>query len=200
MNIAVINAKDLFKYIFKLLIILIIITVTIKILNIAKTFKKENIIENNIEKARNSISKYSFIDCLDISSSLFSYKKTEDIKNKIFSNEDILAMSTGIFDKSIFENSGLIIDESQLTIDDAEELENQVKEIPKDVSTEKVLKNNITPKVTSTYKGVEINNQSKYDITDEILNPNIEISNKKDILIYHTHTCESYTPSPRIRI
>ena len=28
-----------------------------------------------------------------------------------------------------------------------------------------------------------------------MLNPNVEFSNKKDILIYHTHTCESYTPT-----
>ncbi len=27
-----------------------------------------------------------------------------------------------------------------------------------------------------------------------MLVPDVEIQNKKDILIYHTHTCESYTP------
>ena len=29
-----------------------------------------------------------------------------------------------------------------------------------------------------------------------MLIPNVDITNKHDILIYHTHTCESYTPSP----
>ena len=61
-----------------------------------------------------------------------------------------------------------------------------------------VQENNITPKVTSSYGSVQINNQSDYEITENMLIPDVEITNKKDILIYHTHTCESYTPSLRI--
>ena len=34
-----------------------------------------------------------------------------------------------------------------------------------------------------------------YTLTEEMLVPDVDISNKKDIIIYHTHTCESYTPS-----
>ena len=34
--------------------------------------------------------------------------------------------------------------------------------------------------------------------TVELVFNNVEITNKKDILIYHTHTCESYTPSARL--
>ena len=107
-------------------------------------------------------------------------------------------MGAGIFDRSIFENTDLVIDEKELTIDDAEELAKQIGEIPKDATTEAVEKNNITPKVTGAYGNVKINNQSDYDITEEMLEPNVEITNKKDVLIYHTHTCESYTPSKRI--
>lgn len=44
------------------------------------------------------------------------------------------------------------------------------------------------------YGNVEIDNESNYNITEEMLIPNVEILNKKDIIIYHTHTCESYTP------
>lgn len=44
------------------------------------------------------------------------------------------------------------------------------------------------------YGSVEIDNESNYNITEDMLIPNVEISNKKDIIIYHTHTCESYTP------
>ena len=33
-------------------------------------------------------------------------------------------------------------------------------------------------------------------MTEDILNPNIKIDNK-NILIFHTHSCESYTPSEK---
>lgn len=197
MNIAVVNIKDIIKYAIKLGVIICVIYICMHLINGANVNRQENLkkeIENGVEK----ISKYSFLDCLDVSMSLFSYKKTDEVKSKMLSNNDILAMGAGILDKSIFENTDLVIDEKELTIDDAEELANQVEEIPKDATTEAVEKNNITPKVTGSYGDVKINNQSKYDITEEMLVPDVEITNKKDILIYHTHTCESYTPSKRI--
>ena len=107
-------------------------------------------------------------------------------------------MGAGILDESIYKNTDLVINENELTIDDAEELVNKIAQLPENVTTEAVQENNITPKVTSSYGSVEINNQSDYEITPEILTPDTEIVNKKDILIYHTHTCESYTPSERI--
>lgn len=32
-------------------------------------------------------------------------------------------------------------------------------------------------------------------MTQDILTPNVEFSDKKNIIIFHTHTCESYTPT-----
>ena len=107
-------------------------------------------------------------------------------------------MGAGIFDESIYENTDLIINEDEITMDDAEELINQIAELPDNVTVESVDENNITPKVTTYYGSVQINNQSDYELTEDMLVPDVEITNKKDILIYHTHTCESYTSSPRI--
>ena len=58
--------------------------------------------------------------------------------------------------------------------------------------------NNIKAKYTTSYGSVQINNQSKYELTEKMLTPDVDINNKKDVLIYHTHTCESYTPSKRL--
>ena len=107
-------------------------------------------------------------------------------------------MGAGIFDESIYENTDLIINEDEITMDDAEELINQIAELPDNVTVESVDENNITPKVTTSYGSVQINNQSDYELTEDMLVPDVEITNKKDILIYHTHTCESYTSSHRI--
>ena len=199
MNIAVINIKDIIKYALKLGIVICLIYICVQVINgknkgNSEQLKKE--IENEVQRISNN----SFLECLDTTIALFSYKKINENKFEILTNTQILAMGTGIFDKSIFQNTDLIINEEELTIDDTEELANQIEEIPEDATTQEVAENNITPRYTTEYGNVKINNQSKYEMTEEILKPDAEISNKKDILIYHTHTCESYTPSERIRV
>ena len=200
MNIAVINAKDLFKYILKFFLLVIIIILLVKGLKSIVNLKQKDVIKETIETTSKQINEYSFTNCLDISMSLMSYKKQENSNKEILTSKKILAMGAGIFDESIYENTDLIINEEELSIDDAEELVNQIAELPDNVTTEEVTQNNITPKVTTSYGSVKINNQSDYELTEEILKPDVEIKNKKDILIYHTHTCESYTASKRIRI
>ena len=123
--------------------------------------------------------------------------RLKEILHKVTNNK-ILAMGAGILDESILKSTDLIINQNDLTTDDTEELINKVAKLPENATTEAVQENNITPKVTSSYKSVQINNQSDYEITEDMLTPNVEITNKKDILIYHTHTCESYTPSARL--
>ena len=184
MNIAVINAKDLFKYILKFLGIVFILFLFVKGIKSIISLKEKTNIEETIKTSGDKISKNSFLNCLDISISLMSYRNSKEYNNEILTKNTILAMGTGIFDKSIYENTDLVI--------------NKVAELPENVTVENVSENNITPKVTSSYEGVQINNQSDYEITEDMLVPDVEITNKKDILIYHTHTCESYTASERI--
>lgn len=198
MNIAVINAKDLFKYILKFFGMVFVLFILIKGIKSIISLKEKTNIEETIKASGDKISKNSFLNCLDITISLMSYKESKEYSSEILTNNKILAMGTGIFDKSIYENTDLVINEEELTIDDTEELINKVAELPENVTVENVSENNITPKVTSAYEGVQINNQSDYEITENMLIPDVEITNKKDILIYHTHTCESYTASERI--
>lgn len=198
MNIAIINAKDLFKYIIKILIIISIILFLIEGIKNINSFLQGKTIKQTIEQTTPRVNEYSFLECLDLSMSLMSYTKIENKNEKLLTTNKILTMGSGILDESIIKNTDLIINENELTIDDAEELSNQTAVLPNNVTTQSVEENNIAPRVTTSYGTVQINNQSDYEITEDTLNPNIEITNKKDILIYHTHTCESYTSSPRI--
>lgn len=192
MNIAVINIKDISKYGIKLGIIILLIYMCVQIFTSLKVSKQEKIKEG-IEQSVSKVNEYSFTECLDISIGLISYKKTENNNDKFFTTNKILAMGTGIFDETNYK-----------TIDENIDLENennisQIEELPQNITVETVTQNNITPKYTTTYNTVQINNQSDYELTEDILRTDdLQITNKKDILIYHTHTCESYTPSPRI--
>ena len=198
MNIAIINAKDLFKYILKFLVIVSITFFMIKLVKTVDLKKQEENIKENGNNIKKQINEYSFTKCLDISIPLMEYGKEKTEKEKFFTNNKILAMGAGILDESILKNTDLLINEKELTNDDTEELINKIATLPENATTEAVQENNITPKVTSSYGSVQINNQSDYEITEDMLVPNVEITNKKDILIYHTHTCESYTPSARL--
>lgn len=198
MNIAVINAKDLFRYILKFLVIVSITFFMIKLVKTVDLKKQEENIKENGNNIKKQINEYSFTKCLDIAIPLMEYGKKESEKENFFTNNKILAMGANILDEAILENTDLIINKNDLTTDDTEELINKVTKLPENATTEAVQENNITPKVTSSYGSVQINNQSDYEITEDMLVPNVEITNKKDILIYHTHTCESYTPSARL--
>jgi len=46
---------------------------------------------------------------------------------------------------------------------------------------------------TNTYGSVTVKNLTNIKLTESILKPDYNVKNKKDIIIYHTHTCESYT-------
>ena len=65
---------------------------------------------------------------------------------------------------------------------------------PDNSSTEQ-LDNSIPISYTNEYNGVFINNSSNYDLTYEILDPSTLSFSKDNIIIFHTHTCESYTQS-----
>ena len=46
---------------------------------------------------------------------------------------------------------------------------------------------------TNSYGSVKIKNDTDIKLTQSILKPDYSVKNSKDIIIYHTHTCESYT-------
>lgn len=89
-------------------------------------------------------------------------------------------------------------------IEDSSEIQNVTVTQTEDASniehaetnvTTEVLDSIVPNKYTNDYQGVEIKNGTDCAITDEMLNvDNLDI-NKTDIMIFHTHTCESYTPT-----
>jgi stage II sporulation protein P len=58
---------------------------------------------------------------------------------------------------------------------------------------------NVKANYTNTYGNVQVNNRTEYPLTEEMLKPNPEIPNKKNVFIFHTHTSESYTPTEQMQ-
>lgn len=74
--------------------------------------------------------------------------------------------------------------------------DNPIKQAEKNVKTE-VVSNNVNPRYNYDYNGIKIYNSTKYKLTNEMLDISNFSVNKDKILIYHTHTCESYTPTEK---
>ena len=178
-NVAVINIKELGKFFIKVTFILIIIAIFIAIIG-----KK---VGNQNDSAEPKLINYSFLTCLDIC--IPGLKEVEIKKDDVYILGKILSIE--------LPTSGYeVANANESIIEKKEEKNNYVvnKEIPQNPATE-VIKTNVEESYTNSYESVNIRNESDYALTKEMFEPNINIKNFRDILIFHTHTCESYTTS-----
>lgn len=204
-NLAVISLKEILKF-FKTVILLIIIIIIC--FNFFGKIKKGNYVD--IEELKEK-SFYDFSKIIDKTFLFSNYCNNSQTLNKsgikkVLSSElSILATEEELMEKenqeeiTEFEKQiDLITNEENL--ENISELNDRVEETNNEknysILTTKVLtQNNKNDTYTDVYNSVKIKNESKNTLTEEMVIPNINFSNKKDIIIYHTHTCESYTPT-----
>lgn len=192
-NMAVLNLKDIVKYLIK--ITLVIATV----IGLTKYFSTAKM---SIAKKAEELEEVSFTSCLDVTiPGIVDNKPKEETKEmQVSPLEKILYLNLGMLN-SLKENSVTKkADEENKQANETQENTNQVVDEPLQKAetglTTEVQKTNVPEKYTSEYKGVKIRNETKYKLTEEILTPNVTVK-KDNILIFHTHTCESYTPSEK---
>lgn len=188
--IKVFSAKELIKYCIRFIIPIIVIWILIsKITNVKAD---EKITNNNV-----------FFSCLDD-----TFEKMKDTNEENINLVNIISKQMKIFqsikkmDSSKNENTNDNVIETQNNNDNQKETNNNVNneskpKLAKENVTTEVIKNNVNPRYTNEYQGVKINNQTEYNLTDDMLNTDTVNVNKKKVVIYHTHTCESYTPSEK---
>ena len=180
-NVTVINIRSLFKF-FCITLILVFVFISIRFIK-----GKINFIEQGI--------KISFVGCInDTLPRIKENETTEKIRKVANSSRSSTLrrmLSTGLpmIDSLIID--GEENEEIHTAINDNANIE----ETKTNVVTEEIKENNITPKYNSVFGSVKVKNESDKEITEDILIPNISLENSKDIIIFHTHTCESYTPS-----
>lgn len=189
-NLAVIELKDIWKYIVKITLVILIVVGLTKYFSSFKT-------KLNLDKS-------SFLSCLDTvipSIKNINQKKDEENKNnKIQPLKFALGVELGMID-SVQKNSAETIannGKEEKTEKDSNNEDNEIKEAETGMKTE-VLENNVPEKYTSKYNGVKIRNETdNIKLTEEMLKPDVDV-NMKNILIYHTHSCESYTQTENFK-
>lgn len=187
---AVLNLKDIVKYLIKITLVIAIVIGMTKYFSIAKT---------GVAQKAEELEGISYTMCLDMTipgiASMNQKERTEEIQKSPF--ETMLNLSLGMFqslkDKSIAQNQPE--DNEQENKENQNQIEEPLQKAKTGLETE-VQKTNVPERYTSEYKGVKIRNETNYKLTQEILTPNVTV-NKENVLIFHTHTCESYTPSEK---
>lgn len=193
-NMAVFSLKDIIKYLIK---VTIIITIVIGFMRYFSTAKE------NITKQAQAIEGISLISCLDttipgIASINKEAKEVIPINPLKKALEIELGMLTSIETQSIATD---IADTNEQTNNENTEkvedtnVEEPIQTAETDLKTE-VQTSSVKESYNSEYNGVKIKNETDYKLTEEILTPDITV-NTENILIFHTHTCESYTQSEK---
>lgn len=182
-NIAIINIKDIGKYFIKAMILVCIIALFVGFIN--------NKDKNYVADKEWKISDNTFIECIEL-----TLPKNKNIQTLNKQKESILKEILNIELKianNITLPDGNIIKETEISQEDKDELI-----IPEDVTTE-VLESSVKERYTNSNGSVQIKNETDIGLTEEMLTPNANLTNKKSFLIYHTHTCESYTQSEKYK-
>lgn len=216
-NVTVLKIKDIVKYLVGTIILIGIIVYTTRFFaykpNEQKIEKKqEKVSITETLKIRSNTLKKCLNKTIPVMAELEKEKeskKTTNNENKIFESfleteiSSIKGMEETEKEKNQTEDSNGS-DNKKITSDENKsDSNNSITEDEKiilasnsGIKTEVVTPNPIAENANVQYRNVKIKNQTTYNLTEDILNPNIKIDNK-NILIFHTHSCESYTPSEK---
>ena len=195
-NVTVINAK---KSLIRVVILIIIMIVVFTLTKMIKRFKTNEILQISISD--------KLIHCLNseipaIDSMYYSANNTirEDEEEELTSIVGRLLSIELAQIEEIEKDGNIIIEPSkennEIVNSQNEEINEpqKIEEVATNLATEIVTQNPISESYIVEINGIKIKNETSFEINEGILNTALEIS-KENVLIFHTHTCESYTSS-----
>ena len=182
----VVNKKDVIKYFIKALALICILYFIGKIINLKN-------IDTKMQSFLYFIDYEKLISCIEENIPVTKQINKKDgqieLKNEITINPLKYALSAQLMMMNNIKN----IDDSSQDIKGKINDNENIEHAQTGISTE-VLDNNVPENYSNSYNGVEVKNDTEFEITEEMLIPNVEIKNR-NVIIFHTHTCESYTPT-----
>ena len=196
-NVTIINIK---KSIFQLVIFISIIVILFIATKMIKKFSTNQILQIDLSE--------QLVKCLnsEIPAIATTNNQAENVIKE--DGEEEIAFSDRILNIELSKLEKIEKqEETKQTIEEEEkheEPDNEPKEdnqpaqetqqVATNLATEIVTQNPINESHNVECNGVKIKNETEFEINDSILNTELNI-NKNNIIIFHTHTCESYTPS-----
>ena len=201
-KVTVLKMKDIVK------VIIGISITTLIIILLSKNFRKST--ENKISNLKlnlGSLININAVNCVDevVPTMAKLNQEYKDIAKEDENRTEEKNIFHKILNTQISAIEGLEIAEAKAQNNNTQENnenqeeQNQTQEVQMagtGLNTEVITNNPISDKSNVQYGNVKIKNETSYELTEDILNPDITIDNK-NIVIFHTHSCESYTPSEK---
>lgn len=208
-NITVIKIKDIFKYMLTCVMMVCVIYFVSRYfygkrekfnINIGLNVKNYFYEKYSLKLIDSSLPEIKYVESSAKNMNENIIEEDYEFYVNDFSNF-LLQMELGVFyfkEKKIASNTENAVNEVQESVGEADS--NSVENLElasKEEKTEVVTTNPIAENFTQEYNGIKIRNETSFELTDNNLNPNNLSINNKDIIIFHTHTCESYAPSEK---
>lgn len=193
-NVTIIKLRDVFKIIFILIIIYLLSKFIFKNVSIKKNINISTITSSN-EFLISGINNESNIIKNISKENVVKDEQTEDIEEN---ETDLLLKNILKVGSNIFNVKELEIDIGQ--DDSVNQEENIVQPVQEEINpsnTEVITQNPLPENYNKEYEGIKIKNETSYELTDDMLNSDALNINSNNIIIFHTHTCESYTQSEK---
>lgn len=198
-NLAVINLKTLFKRTIKIIVAILILAMIIKFVSViyhaSLNFHIKDLeLKSNIGMIQNNlaISKYFESEKENQNSEL---KKLLVAQLAVFLGSEEEMMEKENREEVLeFEDMNQVEENTVKTVEQQENSNPVQENQTQNKQTAVIDANNKKDIYTDVYQNVQIKNESKYSLTEAMVTPDRNYSNQHDIIIYHTHSCESYTP------
>ena len=198
-NVTIINAK---KSIIRIAIIIGIIIVLFSLTKMINKFKTNEILQINLSEELVSclnseipaIASTNYISNNTIKEDKEEYEET--FAGKILNIELARVSQIEQFPIEQAKNENQIEETNDNNEQNAENKNEKIQAaaVSTDIETQVVTQNPIKENSNVEINGVKIKNETDFEINDSIINTELNI-NKENITIFHTHTCESYTPT-----
>ena len=201
-NVAVIRLKDIIRFLLLGILTIIIVILFRNYFN-NKNLEKMNIGKNVSSNMSQYVKKAIDTELPDIALESNKAKEEKSKENKILNTIIGLELSAVNATEKIMENIeannevGQNVKNEEIKTKDEDNKEKEVELAKENVETKVTTKNPIADAYTKRYRGVKIKNETGYDLSDEDLNYDKLKIDKSNIIIFHTHTCESYTSSKK---
>ena len=199
-NVTVLKMKDIIKYFIGIIITILIILIISKV--ISNKENKEEKVLNDMTKTVTSLTKQNLLSCVDTTIPAVEALNTKvEINKEEQKDEEKKEVTENHFFEHFLDtqiSAIKTINETQNTEEKIEEDNkdntNNIEQAQTGLGTEVITQNPIAENYNAQYGKVKIKNQTEYNLTEEMLTPDVTIDNK-NVIIFHTHSCESYTSS-----
>lgn len=202
-NITVLKMKDILRILIGIVLTILIVVIFSKNFHKETKDNEEKIVQK-VKTGISSLSENSMIGCIEkviptvanINDEYKNISEEDDPKQ----DENILQV---MLKTEISSIEGIEVAEAKENKDNTNDKEKketeeniEIEMAETGVTTQVITNNPISDGTNAQYGKVKIKNETSYTLTEDMLKPDITIENK-NIILFHTHSCESYTSSEK---